>query len=68
MNERTRVLMIGGIFGALIGVLGAWLYLNSAEIQVDTEGNERIVAPSAGDSLKLGLGLLALLRQIAAGA
>lgn len=64
MNLRTRVLLFGGILGALIGVAAAYLYLRSAPIQVDESGRERLPAISPGEALKVGLGILAAIRQI----
>ncbi|RME32570.1 MAG: hypothetical protein D6793_10905 [Thermoflexia bacterium] len=64
MNLRTRVLLFGGILGALIGVAAAYLYLRSAPIQVDESGRERLPAISPGEALKVGLGILTAIRQI----
>ncbi len=64
MNARTKALMIGGIVGALAGVLAAWLYANSNVLGLDAEGNEQIATPSAGEALKLSLGLLGVMRML----
>ncbi|MCS7282225.1 MAG: hypothetical protein RMK65_03930 [Anaerolineae bacterium] len=64
MNLRTRVLIFGGILGALIGVVAAYLYLRSAPIQLDESGRERLPAVSPGEALKVGLGILSAIRQI----
>ncbi len=64
MNVKTRVLLTGGVIGMLIGILAGWLYLNSAAIEVDEEGVEHIAPPPAGDALKMGLGVLGVLRQL----
>ena len=63
MNSRTRALLLGSVFGALIGVLAGWLYYNS-NVQRDEEGQEQLALPSPGASLRLGLGLLGVLRLI----
>lgn len=64
MNLRTRVLIFGGILGALIGVAAAYLYLRSAPIRVDESGRERLPAVSPSEALKVGLGILTTIRQI----
>lgn len=63
MNFRTRALVIGGLIGALIGVLAGWLYFNS-NVLVNEEGAEQLTPPTPASSLKLGLGMLSVLRQI----
>ncbi len=64
MNLRTRVLLLGGIIGALLGVAAAYLYLRSAPIQVDESGKERLPAIPPGEALRVGLGVLTAIRQI----
>ena len=64
MNSKTQSLLIGGLIGALIGVLAGYLYFNS-NVQVDEEGAEKLEAPAPVTSLKLGLSMLGVLRQIA---
>ncbi len=63
MNVRTRALVFGGVIGALLGALGGWLYFN-ANVQVDEEEEEALEPPTAGDALKLVLGVLGVLRLI----
>jgi hypothetical protein len=65
MNLKTRVMIIGGVVGALLGVGAAYLYLHSTGGQVDVEGNERLPAVQPAKALTLGLGVMTLLRQIA---
>jgi hypothetical protein len=65
MNLKTRVMIIGGVVGALLGVGAAYLYLQSSSVQVDEEGNERLPAVQPAKALTLGLGVMTLLRQIA---
>ncbi len=64
MNAKMRVLLIGGALGALVGVLAGWLYFNSTPVVVDETGIEHVEAPSAGDALKLTLGLLGVMRLL----
>jgi hypothetical protein len=57
-NWKGRVLLIGGVAGALTGLLAAYLLVRRAEQQG--------VAPQleAGEGIRLGLLLLGLLRQV----
>ena len=65
MNLKTRVMIIGGVAGALLGVGAAYLYLKSTDVQVDEAGNERLPSVQPAKALTLGLGVMTLLRQIA---
>lgn len=65
MNLKTRIMVIGGVVGALLGVGAAYLYVQSAGIQVDEEGNERLPAVQPTKALTLGLAVMTILRQIA---
>jgi hypothetical protein len=65
MNLRTRVMIVGGIVGALLGVSAAYLYMRSVPIKVDEEGRERLPAVQPGRALAVSVGVLTVLRQIA---
>ncbi|OQY21873.1 MAG: hypothetical protein B6I34_06715 [Anaerolineaceae bacterium 4572_32.1] len=58
MNARNKALLAGGMLGALLGLLAAWIYVRDLE-----EGQESQVEPA--DALKLGLSALGFLRQVA---
>jgi hypothetical protein len=64
MNLRTRIMIIGGVLGALLGVGAAYLYLNSTPVQVDREGQERLPSVQPGKALTVGLSALAMVKQI----
>jgi hypothetical protein len=64
MNVRTRVMIIGGVVGALLGVSAAHLYLRSVAVDVDDEGRERLPTVQPGQALGVSLGVLTVLRQI----
>jgi hypothetical protein len=65
MNLKTRVMLIGGIAGALLGVGAAYIFLQSADVRVDEDGQEKLPAIQPAKALTLGLGVMTLLRQIA---
>jgi hypothetical protein len=64
MNLRTRVMIIGGVLGALLGVSAAYLYVRSVPIEVDEEGRQRLPAIQPGKALAVSLGVLTVLKQI----
>ena len=57
---RTKAFVVGGAVGAALGLMAAYIYINS----VDDEDAPPKLPPSA--AVGIGLSLLALLRQIAA--
>lgn len=65
MNLRTRVMIIGGIVGALLGVSAAHLYLRSTPVEVDEDGSEQFPAIQTGKALTTSLGVLTVLKQVA---
>ena len=64
MNLRTRVMIVGGVVGALLGVSAAYLYMRSVPIEVDEEGRPRLPAVQPGKALAVSLGVLTVLKQI----
>ncbi len=64
MDPRL-LLAVGGIVGAAMGLLGAWLYLNNAPRLVDDKGRERVAPPNPKAALKVAISLLGVLRMIA---
>lgn len=65
MDLRKRVLILGGVAGALVGVGAAYLYLRSAPVEEGEEGEEKLPDIKPADALKIGLGVLTTVRQIA---
>ncbi len=63
MNARLRVLLIGSALGALVGALAGWIYYRSF-VTIDEAGEEIVPAPSPAAGVKLGIGLLGLLRML----
>jgi hypothetical protein len=60
---RTRTLMMGGLAGAVLGLLSAYLYLRAAD-ETHEQGNIPS-GPETRDAAKLGVALLAIVRTIA---
>lgn len=55
---KTKIMVIGGVVGAMTGLLGAYLLIQNAERQDTTPDL------SAGEGVKLGVLVLGLLRQV----
>ena len=67
MKYEQKVLLIGGIAGALLGVAAAYLYVKNNEDQVAAinEGRTEMVAKvTPREALGVGMSLVSLLRQI----
>jgi hypothetical protein len=68
MKTRDKLLIAGGIAGALLGVAAAFLYIKANESQIsaadagDAEAGNKV---SPGEAMSVGLSLLGVLRQIA---
>lgn len=58
-NSTTKALIIGAVVGALSGVGAAYLFLQRAQQE------ENPPSLTAGDGVKIGLGVLTLMRLIA---
>ncbi|MGC9522523.1 MAG: hypothetical protein ACP5HG_11665 [Anaerolineae bacterium] len=63
-SAKTRALLIGGIVGAVVGGIAGWIYYNS-NVELSEEGQANLEAPSPGTAVRLGLGLLSVLRLLA---
>lgn len=59
---RTRTLLTGGIVGSLLGITAAYLYVRAVE--ESSEDGEPRHLPTR-DAVRLGMSLLAMVRQIA---
>lgn len=58
-NYQTKVLVVGTLIGAVVGLAGAFLLIQNTE----RKGKELHV--SAGEGVKLSLIVMGLLRQVA---
>lgn len=59
---RARTMIVGGVLGAVLGVLSAWLYIRSAE---EKYGGRTPPSPGATEAVGLGVTLLGIVRSIA---
>ena len=64
MNAKLRALLIGSAVGSVVGALAGWIYYNTATVEVDAEGKEHLPAMAPGFAVKLGLGLLGVLKML----
>jgi hypothetical protein len=64
MDTRTRVMIIGGVLGGVIGVLAAQLFLRSAERRAGEEGEASLPSLEPGDMIKLTLSVLGVLKLV----
>jgi hypothetical protein len=58
---RTRTFVFGGIVGAALGLVSAYLYVRSAE---EAHGGSAPATPGTRDALRLGASVLAIVRTI----
>ncbi len=64
MNVRTRVMVIGGLLGGLVGVLAAQLYLRSIEDELKDEEEVGLPSLEPGQLIKLVLSVLGTLKLV----
>lgn len=58
---QIRVLVVGGVLGALIGLITSWLLVRTSR---ETRGGPPAI--TTGDALKVGITTIGLIRAIAA--
>jgi hypothetical protein len=59
MNWKNKTLVIGAVAGLLLGLAGAYIVIQRAEKE------NTVPQITAGDGVKVGLGLLGVLRLVA---
>lgn len=63
MNWKTKVLIMGGVLGALLGLGAALIYIREAEASMAATQTPPRVRP--GEAVRLGVTLMDILRQVA---
>jgi hypothetical protein len=58
---RTQIFVLGGVVGAVLGLVSAYLYVRSAE---EEHGGGAPATPGARDALRLGASVLGIVRTI----
>jgi hypothetical protein len=67
MKFQHKMLLLGGIAGAVIGLAAAYLYIKSNEGQIaaiEAGEAESVAKVSPGEALGVGLSVVNLVRQI----
>ncbi len=59
---RPRVFVFGGLIGAAVGLLSAYLYVRASEEH--SGSSEPPEVPGTGDAVRLGTALLAIVRTV----
>jgi hypothetical protein len=60
-NWQVRVMVVGGVVGAMLGLMTSWLLVRTAR---ETRGGPPAI--TTGDALKVGITAIGLIRSIAA--
>ncbi len=67
LSPKVTAILLGTLIGATVGAGVAWTYSRQREAQyanaIATEGLPLQMKASAGDFIKIGVAMLALLRQ-----
>lgn len=61
MDWKTKIMIAGGVLGALVGVGAAMIYIR--EVEESVAGEPPRVAP--GEAVRLGMTLMDIMRQVA---
>ena len=61
-NFKRNAMIIGALGGALIGLVAARVFINSAEEEAEKSGKDLTINPSKG--LQIGVLVMGLLRQL----
>ena len=62
VDWKAQVMIVGGVIGAALGLASAYFYVKAAE-EANMEG-ETPTMPEAGDAVRVGMSLLAIIRTI----
>jgi hypothetical protein len=67
MNSRQKSMVIGGILGAVVGVLGGYLFTRSLPEPTEEQAPQKLSLRSIppGEMVKLAIGIMGVLRSVA---
>jgi hypothetical protein len=67
MNPKQKSILIGAVLGALFGAAGGYLFTRGLDMPREDEPEEKLSLRSVppGEMVKLGIGVMAVLRSIA---
>jgi galactitol-specific phosphotransferase system IIC component len=67
MNPRQKSMIIGGVLGAVMGVLGGYLFTRGLELPREEEEPQRLSLRSVppGEMVKLFIAIMGVLRGVA---
>jgi hypothetical protein len=67
VNPKTTAILLGGVIGAALGAAAAWTYMRQQETRLPAAAlgtrQPLQMEAGAGDFIKIGVALLALIRQ-----
>jgi hypothetical protein len=64
MNWKTKALLSGGAIGLLVGLITAWLYVRSADVIEDRDGNIKLPTVQSSDLVRIGVSVVSVVRTI----
>jgi hypothetical protein len=67
MNSRQKSMIIGGILGAVVGVLGGYLFTRGLDVPTEEQPPQKLSLKSVppGEMVKLAISIMGVLRGVA---
>ena len=64
MNWKSKAVLGGGAIGLLVGLITAWLYVRSADVVEDRNGNIKLPPVQSTDLVRIGVSVVSVVRTI----